>query len=670
MVLPELDKKEALFELKDELSNTMGFKQIFEAVQSVKESTQKTMRIGSLLGNVIGISKPNIEPLDEKKDEEPIGGAEIVPKLSESNDSLSDIEKWTRLMYELWGGKVKDDAANRAEDEQNRKADEIKNRELLEELKAKPEGGGEIIGIEADEKKGGFFGGILDRFKDSIWSVLGGTALGSALGNFASSLITMGKNLITNVGKVLFSPVGGLIAGGIWAIMDGFKGMFEFGGIEGFFGGLLGGMDSGIKGMFSGMGKWALIGAGIGSIVPGVGTIIGGAVGALIGGILGFFGGEKITNAIRAYTTYLEETWILITDSIKDFFSDLVDKVKFYLNPLNIGKSLEESEEYKGKVEARETKRAEAKEKRGQVRATNIERKKAAGQEMKGKVAASGVPGSGILTGGMIAPAVARQVSGKEEQEREASMIEAAQKAGIKGDELASFMGQVSHESGGFHYLEELASGDAYEGRKDLGNIQPGDGKKYKGRGYIQLTGRANYRAYGKELGLDLEGNPSLAAKPENAEKIAIAYWKGRVSPNIKDFSNVADSTKMATKRIQGGQKHLAERYANTQAYREKLGLNTGTTPGTSSVEGAYAGTPSPQATATGTMATKQSTVDNQKAASAGKAGGGTSVVNAPSTVNNSSNTTVIASNRPPFRNTLDDYQFQQANGDMSYAVS
>jgi len=78
----------------------------------------------------------------------------------------------------------------------------------------------------------------------------------------------------------------------------------------------------------------------------------------------------------------------------------------------------------------------------------------------------------------------------------------------------AMFLAQLAHESAQLRYFEEIASGAAYEGRKDLGNTQPGDGKRYKGRGPIQLTGRNNYRKAGQALGLDLEGNPPLAAPP------------------------------------------------------------------------------------------------------------------------------------------------------------
>lgn len=93
------------------------------------------------------------------------------------------------------------------------------------------------------------------------------------------------------------------------------------------------------------------------------------------------------------------------------------------------------------------------------------------------------------------------------------------------GLRLAHFMGQCAHESGGFIYMEEIASGAAYEGRRDLGNTQPGDGRRYKGRGPIQLTGRANARFYGRKCGIDFENRPDLMAVPSIGILTACMYW-------------------------------------------------------------------------------------------------------------------------------------------------
>ncbi|HXN32816.1 MAG TPA: glycoside hydrolase family 19 protein [Polyangiaceae bacterium] len=89
----------------------------------------------------------------------------------------------------------------------------------------------------------------------------------------------------------------------------------------------------------------------------------------------------------------------------------------------------------------------------------------------------------------------------------------------------AAFLAQLAHESVELRYFEEIASGEAYEGRNDLGNTEPGDGKRYKGRGPIQLTGRTNYRRAGQALGLDLEGQPETVATREVGFRVAGWFW-------------------------------------------------------------------------------------------------------------------------------------------------
>lgn len=91
---------------------------------------------------------------------------------------------------------------------------------------------------------------------------------------------------------------------------------------------------------------------------------------------------------------------------------------------------------------------------------------------------------------------------------------------------LVHFMGQCGHESGSFRYMEEIASGEAYEGRADLGNTQPGDGKRFKGRGPIQETGRGNYRRDGRTLGIDIERHPEIVAFPSIGLLVGCLFWQ------------------------------------------------------------------------------------------------------------------------------------------------
>lgn len=121
------------------------------------------------------------------------------------------------------------------------------------------------------------------------------------------------------------------------------------------------------------------------------------------------------------------------------------------------------------------------------------------------------------------------------------------------------FLAQLAHESGNFRYMEEIASGAAYEGRKDLGNTQPGDGKRYKGRGPIQLTGRANYRKYGQQLGIDFENNPEIVATPSIGLMVACKFWSDNGLNALAD----KDDVMTITRRINGGTNGLDDRKAH-----------------------------------------------------------------------------------------------------------
>ena len=183
----------------------------------------------------------------------------------------------------------------------------------------------------------------------------------------------------------------------------------------------------------------------------------------------------------------------------------------------------------------------------------------------------------------------------------EIAMLQAAQAAGITSrDELANFMAQISHESGGLTRLEEsfrytrgidqspvqsafregrealeAARLEALDGRPQelgrlmyggrMGNDDAGDGYLYRGRGFTQLTGEDNYRAAGTALNLDLVNNPDLAAQPENASRIAVWYWQNRVPAADRD------DVSAATRAVNGGENGLADRHNRFDAWHAQL---------------------------------------------------------------------------------------------------
>jgi putative chitinase len=118
---------------------------------------------------------------------------------------------------------------------------------------------------------------------------------------------------------------------------------------------------------------------------------------------------------------------------------------------------------------------------------------------------------------------------------------------------IAAFIAQVGHESGQLRYVREIwgptAAQAGYEGRADLGNTVAGDGSKYRGRGLIQITGRANYKACGDALGLDLINQPTLLEQARYAAMSAAWFWSTRGLNNLADQGAFVT----ITRRINGG---------------------------------------------------------------------------------------------------------------------
>lgn len=143
----------------------------------------------------------------------------------------------------------------------------------------------------------------------------------------------------------------------------------------------------------------------------------------------------------------------------------------------------------------------------------------------------------------------------------------------------AAFLAQVGHETGGLRWMVELWGAVAtpaqakYEPPSDLatalGNTQTGDGYRYRGRGALQLTGRANYRKAGPAIGADLEAFPDLAAEPLMACRIAGWFWQTHGLNALAD----ADQFTTITKRINGGTNGLAQRIAIWNGAKLALGV-------------------------------------------------------------------------------------------------
>lgn len=136
-------------------------------------------------------------------------------------------------------------------------------------------------------------------------------------------------------------------------------------------------------------------------------------------------------------------------------------------------------------------------------------------------------------------------------------------------ERVAAFVAQIAHESGELHYVRELATGQEYEGRTDLGNTQPGDGIRFKGRGLIQLTGRLNYARAGAALILPLVDHPELLEEPVNASRVSGWFWK---THGLNELADAYDFVRI-TRIINGGTNGLAQRQQYYERAKSALGL-------------------------------------------------------------------------------------------------
>jgi putative chitinase len=136
-----------------------------------------------------------------------------------------------------------------------------------------------------------------------------------------------------------------------------------------------------------------------------------------------------------------------------------------------------------------------------------------------------------------------------------------AKQNGITGVELAQFLAQCAHESTNFTKTKEKGDANYFKKydikynpkkAKSLGNTQPGDGERYRGRGFLQLTGRYNYTKAGEALNLPLEQHPELVERPSIAAAVSIWYWQHRVAPHVDNFDNTQEVTRPINTALDG----------------------------------------------------------------------------------------------------------------------
>ena len=214
-------------------------------------------------------------------------------------------------------------------------------------------------------------------------------------------------------------------------------------------------------------------------------------------------------------------------------------------------------------------------------------------------------------------------------------MLAAMDSEGIKNpDQRAQVIAQTAHESGKYKYTEELgkpAYFEKYEGRKDLGNTQPGDGPKFKGRGFLQTTGRINYQQFKDAFGVDVISDPEKLAEPENAAKSAM-FWFHKNAKKVEKLSGGDwSNTKGVTKAVNGGYNGLAEREHYFEMFRNDPEITK-----------VAAGGSAPSGTQVASNSSDVASGQRQQQKPTTPV-----VVNAPTTNNNTTVTNKVASTRP-----------------------
>lgn len=215
-------------------------------------------------------------------------------------------------------------------------------------------------------------------------------------------------------------------------------------------------------------------------------------------------------------------------------------------------------------------------------------------------------------------------------------MLAAMNKEGIKDPNMrAQIIAQAAHESGKFKYTQELGNAkyfQKYEGRKDLGNVNSGDGLKYIGRGFLQTTGRVNYQQFKDAYGVDVISEPQKLAEPQYAAESALFWFKKNAKKVQKLSGGDWSNTKAITKAVNGGYNGLEERIHYFEMFKNDP-----------EITGVAASETSPSGTQVASASTDVSSGQRQQQKSSTPI-----IVNAPTTNNTTVKKTQVASAPPP----------------------
>ncbi|MEM5427212.1 glycoside hydrolase family 19 protein [Cupriavidus oxalaticus] len=466
---------------------------------------------------------------------------------------------------------------------------------------------------EIERKTGGGSGGDKPGLLGGLGGMLGGL-LGKG-GGLMGGLMGAGKGMLKRL-----PMLGALFAGGS-ALASIFGGDDPTKSAE-----------ENRKDRFTGAGSGigALVGGGLGMLLGPVGAIVGGVIGDKVGELVGGWlstvdwaaVGQQITGAWDSTVGFFRDTWNAATGklselakTVSDAWKSIIAGAKSFLKD-KFGIDIDA---ITAKAEALAAPVVDATKK---AAAPVVDAAKAGYEAAKGGAKAAVDYGKERVekmaapigrAAGNAADAVKGVFGGGSKGNKAALMQQATTIA--DPTERAMFMAQMDHESGGFRSLEEnvkykpaqflkmygkragittedqakaiLSQGEGATaeamyggtwGAKNLGNTEAGDGAKFKGRGFTQLTGRANYTAAAKATGLDLVNHPELASDPANAARIAMWYWRSR--QGLADAGKAGDVL-ATTKKINGGTNGLddrKEKFGKYLAETSKPGFAAGAT--------------------------------------------------------------------------------------------